>query len=74
MTINLSLVASILSALAGVAGTVLTPIYGSNLSSAVGAVLQALSGLLVAIAAYHVTSVATTQAKAKIAAQSSLVH
>jgi hypothetical protein len=67
MKLNLSLIASIISALAGAVGTVLTPIYGSNLSAGVSTVLQSVSGLLVLIAGYHVTAVATTQAKAKIA-------
>ena len=67
MKINLALIASIISALAGATGTVLTPIYGSNLSAGVAAVLQAVSGLLVLIGGYHVTSVATAQAKAAIA-------
>lgn len=66
MKINWTLLASIVSALAGVVGTVITPIYGSSLSASVGGVLQAVSGVLLAIGAFHVSSVAVAQAKAKI--------
>ena len=64
---NWATVIAVISGLAGVAGTVLTPIYGSNLANSVQAVLMALSGVLVAISGYHATSVVATTAKAKAA-------
>ena len=41
---------AVFSALAGVIGTVLTPLLGSSLAGGVQVVLQAISGLLVLIA------------------------
>lgn len=67
VTINWTVLGSIVSALAGAAGSVITPIYGAGLATSVSAVLQGLSGLLVAIGAFHVTAVAATEAKAKVA-------
>ena len=58
-------VIAIISGLAGVAGTVLTPIYGANLANSVQATLMALSGLLITISGYHATSVVAAVAKAK---------
>jgi hypothetical protein len=72
MKINWTLLASVTSALAGVIGTVLTPVYGMSLTSSVAAVLQAVSGVLMAIGAFHVTSAAHLQAKAKIQARYSI--
>ncbi|MDE2096446.1 MAG: hypothetical protein KGL39_04310 [Patescibacteria group bacterium] len=60
--INLSMVASVLSALAGVVGTVLTPTLGSHLATQTAVTLQAVSGLLLAIAGWHVTSVVAQKA------------
>jgi hypothetical protein len=67
--INLPLIAAICAALAGVAGTILTPLYGANLSTAVSAVLQALSGLLVLIPTLHASSVAATTGKLRARAK-----
>ena len=67
MKINWAFLGSIAAALAGVAGTVITPVYGQDLATSVSGVLQGLSGLLIAISAFHVTSVAATAARAKIA-------
>lgn len=68
MNINWTTLATVLSALAGVVGSVLTPVYGTQLAAQTADVLQAVSGLLVLIAGYHVTAVATAVAKAKIPA------
>ena len=69
VNLNLPLIASICAALAGVAGSILTPLYGADLSTAVQGVLQALSSLLVLIPTLHVSSVASAAAKAKINAK-----
>lgn len=65
MNFNWTTIAAVLSALAGVAGSVITPIWGSNLATSVQAVLQAISGILVVIAGWHVTAVTASTAKAK---------
>ena len=62
---NWPLLASILTAFAGVAGTVLTPVYGTNLSGQVQAILMAISGLLLAIPTTHAASAALTRSNAK---------
>lgn len=62
--INWVLLGSIVTTISGFVGTVLTPIYGSALTSNVQGILQAVSGLLAAIGAFHVTSVAAANAKA----------
>ena len=64
-TINLPLITSILAALAGAAGTILTPLYGNGLATTVQAVIQAISALLVVIPVTHASSVAAHVAKAK---------
>lgn len=69
MKINLPLIATVLMAVAGAAGTVLVPIFGSGLSSAVAGVLQGLAALLLAIPTYHVSSVAAYTAKARAMAR-----
>jgi hypothetical protein len=46
------------------AGSIITPLYGSGLSTGVQVALQILSGFLIAIPSYHVSSVAATNAKA----------
>jgi hypothetical protein len=68
VNLNWALIGSIVAALAGVAGSILTPLYGSSLATSVQAVLQALSGLLVVIPTFHVSSVAASGAKYKQAA------
>jgi len=67
MKINWSTVIAVFSGLAGVAGAVVTPIWGTHLAGEVQAVIEAISGVLVIIAGYHATTVLTAQAKAKIA-------
>lgn len=67
--LNLPLVITVLTAIAGAVGTVLVPVFGQSLSTAVQAVLQAVVGLLVVIPTYHVSSVATVAAKSKAAAR-----
>ena len=66
---NWPLLASILTALAGVAGTVLTPIYGSTLSGQVQNILMAISALLLAIPAAHAASAALTRSNMRFSAQ-----
>jgi hypothetical protein len=68
MTLNWTTIGTAVSALAGVVGTILTPIYGTQLAGGVQAVLQSVSGLLILIGGYHVTSVAAAKAMAKFAA------
>ena len=65
ISINWAKVIAFLTALAGVAGTVLTPIYGSNLAGAVQGVILGVSGLLIAITGYHATSVVASALKLK---------
>lgn len=67
--INLPLIAAVLTALAGAAGTALIPLCGQNLASGVQTVLQAVAGLLVLIPTYHVSNVAASTAKAKTQAR-----
>lgn len=55
-------IAATLAAIAGVIGTILTPLLGSQLSTAVEAVIEAISGVLVVIPSYHVSVVAKTRA------------
>ena len=63
VTLNWALLGSLVAALAGVVGSIVTPIYGSELSSSIENVLQALSGLLVLIPTLHMSSVAASNAK-----------
>ena len=65
MTIKLNwpLLGAIVASIAGVVGTILTPIYGSSLTTQIQAVLQALSALLIAIPTWHVASTAATTSK-----------
>jgi hypothetical protein len=71
VTINFNwpLVGSVLSALAGIAGTVLTPTLGANLSSNIQAVLLAVSGLLLAIPAHQAAMTASHRSQTKYAAK-----
>ncbi len=62
---NWATIIAVISGLAGVAGSVLTPIYGTALATSVQAVLQTISGLLVLISGYHATSVVAATAKMK---------
>lgn len=60
-------VASALSAAAGVAGSILTPLYGQKLAGAVEAILQALSGLLILLPVGLTAKVAIEKTKANLA-------
>lgn len=62
--INWALWGALATALAGMAGSIITPIYGSGLATGVQVALQILSGFLVAIPGFHVSSVAASNAKA----------
>ncbi len=67
MKINWTLVAQIVAAVAGVVGTVVTPIWGSQVASSVQDFLQALSGVLVLIPTLTAAVVHVAKAKAKLA-------
>lgn len=64
MPINWPLIGSIVSAIAGAAGTIVTAIWGADAGNDAQVILQALSALLLAIPAYHVSSVAASTSKA----------
>lgn len=68
VTINWAFIGSIVAAIAGIVGTILTPIYGSGLSTTVEAVLMGISGLLILIPTYHAGSVASYTSKMQHAA------
>lgn len=57
---------AVVSGLAGVAGAIVTPIYGSALAGEVQGVLEGISGILVIIAGGHATSIVAASAKAKL--------
>lgn len=63
---NWPTIIAVVSAIAGVTGTVLTPIIGTSLAAGVQAVLQAVSGLLVLIAGGGATLILHTTAKARL--------
>ena len=65
ININWATVIAVVSGLAGVAGVVITPIWGQALATQVQSILLALSSVLVAISGYHATSVVATTVKAK---------
>jgi hypothetical protein len=67
VTINWATVIAVVSGLAGVAGTVITPIWGTSIANSVQAVLMSVSGLLVLISGYHATAVVASTAKMKAA-------
>jgi hypothetical protein len=67
--INWPWLGSIAAALAGVVGTIITPIYGDTLSSQVQNILLAISGLLLAIPTIHVAQVATARSNARYASE-----
>jgi hypothetical protein len=69
VTINWATVIAVVTALAGAAGSIITPIWGTQLATQVQVVLQALAGLLVLIPAAHATSVTAHVAKAKASAR-----
>ena len=65
VTFSWANVVATLTALAGAAGSIITPIWGAHLASEVQAILMGLSAVLVAIPAFHATSVVATTTKAK---------
>jgi hypothetical protein len=65
LKLNWPNVIAALSAAAGIAGTIITPIWGDKLAASVQAALMAVSGLLIAITGYHATSVVSTRVKAQ---------
>lgn len=66
--INWATVIAAVTAIAGVAGSILTPVFGTHLATQVQVVLQAIAGLLVLIPAHHATStVAAASRERKIA-------
>jgi hypothetical protein len=65
MKIPWATIIAVVSGLAGVAGAIVTPIWGTALAGQVQAVLEALSGILVIIAGGAATSVVHAAAKAK---------
>jgi len=67
ITLNWPVIASVIAALAGAVGTILTPLYGSSLSTAVQAVLQALSGLLLVLPVHQAAATAAARSKATYA-------
>jgi len=70
VTFNWQTVTALVAALAGVAGTIITPIWGTQLASEIQGILQGLSALLIAIPAFHATSIVASttiyRAKAKV--------
>lgn len=63
MNPTLAKIVTIISLAAGVAGSIITPIYGVDLASAVQGVLQAVSALLVLIPSAHATALVYQSAK-----------
>ena len=63
VNINWATLGAIASALAGIAGSVITPIYGTGLATTIVGVLMGLSAILIAIPGWHIASVAATKAK-----------
>lgn len=75
MNLSPSSIGAALAALAGVIGTILTPLLGpgSSLPASLQAVLQAVSGILIAIPVWHVGTVAASNAKIKNAQKAGLL-
>jgi hypothetical protein len=69
VNINWATVGATVAALAGAAGTIITPIFGTTLATDITGILQGLSALLLVIPTWHVTSVAATNAKESHAAK-----
>jgi ABC-type dipeptide/oligopeptide/nickel transport system permease component len=63
VNINWAAIGATLSAIAGSVGVIVTTIWGTNLGTAVVAVLTSISGLLIAIPSWHLASTAATKAK-----------
>lgn len=60
---------AVLSALAGVVGTIITPIYGATLGSEVQDILQAVCGVLLLFPGLAATSLVHAELKARIMAR-----
>ena len=67
MKITWATVIAVVSGLAGLAGAVITPVFGAALAGEVKAVLEAISGILVIVAGTSATSL--VYVKAKLSAQ-----
>ena len=66
-SVTLAKLIAVLTALAGVIGSILTPILGNNLATAVQVVLQAVCGLLVLIAGTGTMVIFHAAAQAELA-------
>jgi hypothetical protein len=66
-SVTIAKLLAVLAAIAGVTGSVLTPVLGNNLATAVQVVLQAVSGLLVLIAGTGAVVTLHAAAQAEIA-------
>lgn len=64
--LNWAQIIAVVSGLAGVVGSVVTPIWGAALAGEVQAVIQAVSGILVILAGGSATAVAHSTAMAKL--------
>ena len=62
---NWPLIASVVGAIAGAVGTILTPLYGADLTNAVQAVLQAVSALLLLLPVHQATTTAAARSQAR---------
>ncbi len=66
--VNWAGVIAVLTGLAGIAGSVITPIFGQQLASETANILQGLSAVLLVITGYHAQALAVAKAKAKFLA------
>ena len=64
-TINWTTIIATFTALAGVAGSILTPIFGTHLAIEIQSILQGLAAVLVVLPAAHATAVVAATAKVK---------
>jgi hypothetical protein len=71
MTIKMNwpLLASVFAAMAGAVGSILTPLYGNNLSTAVQAVLQAISGVLLLLPVHQAATTASYRSQMRYASE-----
>jgi hypothetical protein len=69
ININWATVIAVVSGLAGVAGVIVTPIWGTAVATSTQNILLALSSVLVAISGFHATSVVASNVKAKAQAK-----
>ena len=66
-SVSLAKLVAVFAAIAGVTGSILTPVLGNQLATAVQVVLQAVSGLLVLIAGTGAAVTLHAAAKAELA-------